>query len=132
MAVTRLERKGRKNKLVAKKRTHKIKSLTAKPVIKNIDVEEIKESFKKSKTETKPKAKKAKAEAPKEEAPVVETTVAETKKEVVEAAVEAKEEVVEAPVEEITDLSSKKHGGQYQMGSKESRRLVCQGRRQHR
>jgi len=45
MAVTRLERKGRKNKNVAKKRVATIKRLSAAPAIKNVDIEAIKEEF---------------------------------------------------------------------------------------
>lgn len=48
MAVTRLKRKERVNRAKANNRQAKIKQLTAKPVIKNIDVEAIKESFKKA------------------------------------------------------------------------------------
>lgn len=70
MAVTRLIRKAKKNKTVSKKRTSQIKFLTAKPVIKNIDVEAIKAEFAaKKKSAEKPAAKKAKApEAEKPEA----------------------------------------------------------------
>ena len=42
MAVTRLERKGRKNKTVAKKRKSSIKRLCAIPVIKNVDIKALK------------------------------------------------------------------------------------------
>ena len=45
MAITRLERKGRKNKSRAKNRIKTIKRLNAVPVIKNVDVEEIKKTF---------------------------------------------------------------------------------------
>ena len=45
MAVTRLERKGRKNKAVAKKRVKNIQRLNEKPVIKKVDIEAIKTSF---------------------------------------------------------------------------------------
>ena len=58
MAVTRLERKGRKNKAVAKKRTKTIKRLSATPVVKNVDVEAIKAEFKKSGAETSPAKEK--------------------------------------------------------------------------
>ena len=40
MAVTRLERKGRRNVSKAKRAKQVIKSLNAKPVIRNVDVEE--------------------------------------------------------------------------------------------
>lgn len=42
MAVTRLKRKERKNKLVSKLRTARLKQLTKTPVIKKVDIEELK------------------------------------------------------------------------------------------
>ncbi len=45
MAVTRLKRKLKKNKITAAKRQERIKQLSKKPVIKNLDIEEIKKSF---------------------------------------------------------------------------------------
>jgi len=47
MANTRLQRKARKNRVVSKRRVTSIKLNTAKPVIKKVDVEELKASFKK-------------------------------------------------------------------------------------
>ncbi|WKN31728.1 hypothetical protein PZB74_22540 [Porifericola rhodea] len=47
MSVTRLKRKGLRNKAVAKKRQDTIKQLTKQPPIKNIDVEAIKAEFEK-------------------------------------------------------------------------------------
>ena len=47
MAVTRLERKGRVNKARAKNLNAKIKHLSATPVIKKVDVEELKAQFEK-------------------------------------------------------------------------------------
>lgn len=84
MAVTRLERKGKRNKSRAKNRVAKIKRLNAAPVIKNVDIEEIKKSFEQSgkKADKKPAAKK---EEVKETAPKAEK---ETKK--AEAKTEAK------------------------------------------
>ncbi|GAA5043515.1 hypothetical protein GCM10011506_46820 [Marivirga lumbricoides] len=74
MAGTSLKRKARKNRVVAKKRVDNIKRLQQKPVIKNVDVEEIKAEFEKA--DKKPVAKKeeetakgAKAEAKTEDAP---------------------------------------------------------------
>jgi hypothetical protein len=46
MAITRLKRKGRKNKLKAKIRAQKFKVEGFAPVLKNVDVEAIKEEFK--------------------------------------------------------------------------------------
>ncbi len=45
MGVTRLKRKDRRNKNVASARQQKIKLLTAKPVIKKVDIEELKKQF---------------------------------------------------------------------------------------
>lgn len=42
MGVTRLKRKDRKNKTVSKLRTSAIKRLTNVPVIKKVDIEELK------------------------------------------------------------------------------------------
>lgn len=72
MGVTRLKRKDLRNKSKANNRVSRIKQLTATPVIKNVDVEAIKASFKKSddKKET-AKAEKA-AASEKETAPKAE------------------------------------------------------------
>jgi len=45
MGVTRLKRKEKRNRAVAKARVVEIKRFIAKPTIKNVDVEEIKKSF---------------------------------------------------------------------------------------
>jgi hypothetical protein len=45
MGVTRLKRKGKRNKSIANARVAKIKQLTLRPVIKNVDIEKIKEEF---------------------------------------------------------------------------------------
>lgn len=45
MAVTRLERKVKKNRINAEKRQARIKQLLKRPVIKNVDIEAIKASF---------------------------------------------------------------------------------------
>ncbi len=58
MAVTRLERKGRKNKNVAKNRVATIQRLSFVPVIKNVDVDAIKKEFDAKKAEPAVKAKK--------------------------------------------------------------------------
>ena len=50
MAVTRLERKGRRNVSKAKRAKQVIKSLNAKPAIKNVDVEGVKKEFAKKTT----------------------------------------------------------------------------------
>jgi hypothetical protein len=45
MAVTRLERKVKRNRINAVKRQNRIKQLLKKPVIKNVDIEAVKASF---------------------------------------------------------------------------------------
>ncbi|MDX2304358.1 MAG: hypothetical protein NW226_16250 [Microscillaceae bacterium] len=45
MAVTRLKRKGRRNRAIANNKVAKIKQLSWKPIIKNVDVEAIKQEF---------------------------------------------------------------------------------------
>jgi len=57
MAVTRLKRKGRRNKLRAKIRAQKLKLENFTPVIKNVDIETIKEEFKAAAAATISKAK---------------------------------------------------------------------------
>ena len=47
MAVTRLQRRGKKNVILKANRQNLLKVLLRKPVIKNVDIEEIKKSFKK-------------------------------------------------------------------------------------
>jgi hypothetical protein len=42
MAVTRLKRKEKRNRIVAKKRVANIKALTKVPVIRKVDIEELK------------------------------------------------------------------------------------------
>jgi len=46
MAVTRLKRKNRKDKAKSAVRRQSLKIQNAKPVIKNVDIEAIKEEFK--------------------------------------------------------------------------------------
>lgn len=45
MGVTRLKRKEKRNRAVANNRVARIKQLTKKPVIQNVDVEAIKAEF---------------------------------------------------------------------------------------
>jgi hypothetical protein len=45
MGVTRLKRKEKRNRANANARVAKIKQLTKRPVIKNVDIEKIKEEF---------------------------------------------------------------------------------------
>lgn len=58
MAVTQLARKGRVNKTRSRQRKQLIKLLTAQPVIKNVDIEAIKQEFAAKKSAAKPAAKK--------------------------------------------------------------------------
>lgn len=99
MGVTRLKRKGRRNKQRSAQRTNQIKQLTAKPVLKNVDKEELIASFKAEEPKKAPKAKK-------EEAPVEEAPKAEAKKEKApkaKAAPKKKEaKAEEAPAKEET------------------------------
>lgn len=46
MAITRLKRKGRKDKSIAAVRRQTLKNLNFQPVSKNVDIEKIKEEFK--------------------------------------------------------------------------------------
>ncbi|MDW7690606.1 hypothetical protein R9C00_22395 [Flammeovirgaceae bacterium SG7u.111] len=78
MAITRLKRKAKRNKSRAKNRVETIKRLNAKPVIKNVDIEDLKKDFAPV-AEEKPAKKKA---APKKEAaPVAEAKEAPAKEE---------------------------------------------------
>jgi hypothetical protein len=65
MAGTSIKRKELKNKLKAKYRQHNIKKFTKKPVIRNIDMDKIKEEFeqKAKSSETKSKKKAVENEA---------------------------------------------------------------------
>ena len=51
MAITRLERKVKRNRINAQNRLRKIKHLLRKPLIKNVDIAAIKLSFDKAKEE---------------------------------------------------------------------------------
>lgn len=67
MAVTRLKRKGAKNKSRAKTRTKTIQRLNAKPVYKNVDVEAVKAEWAGEPAAKKEEAPAAEAEAKTEE-----------------------------------------------------------------
>lgn len=98
MGVTRLKRKGRRNKHVSAQRVNKIKQLTAKPVLKNVDKEELKATFETEEPKKAAKAKKEeapKAEAKKEKAPKAEAPAKEVKTEEAPAKEEASEESAE-------------------------------------
>ena len=94
MAITRLVRKALRNRVVSKKRQDNLKRLIAKPVIKNVDIEQIKEEFASKKAASaakkaasvKDEAKVEKEVAPKTvEQPVAENRAAEEKAEKKEA-----------------------------------------------
>lgn len=95
MAVTRLKRKARRNKLRSKKRLQKMALESTKPVIKNVDIEELKKGF----SATPSKAKKAEKEEVKE-AKVEAITEAPVKE-------EKKEEKIAAPKKEAAPKAEK-------------------------
>lgn len=98
MGVTRLKRKGRRNKQRAAERQNTIKQLTAKPVLKNIDKEELKASFKTEEPKKAAKAKKEeapKAEVKEEKAPKAEKKESKPKAEKKAPAKKAKEDTAE-------------------------------------
>lgn len=97
MAVTRLERKGRKNKNVAKGRVATMKRLNAKPSIKNVDIEAIKKEFS---NKAKPAKKEAEAKTPAEEPKKVAAKEAPEAKKTVEKKAPAKEKSAAAKKKE--------------------------------
>jgi hypothetical protein len=112
MGVTRLKRKDRKNKARANNRVAKIKQLLSTPVIKNVDVEELKANFNQSgeakKAEKAPAASKPKASAPvapKAAAPEVPAPSA-TNSTVVPAGTPSADEVFEAVEKKEAKLAS--------------------------
>ena len=81
MAVTRLKRKHRKNIARANNKQRVIKQLLSTPVIKNVDIEELKAQFTQKAAPAAPKAAAPKAEAPaapKAEAPAEQAAPAKT------------------------------------------------------
>ena len=66
MAVTRLKRKAKRNKSRAAARQARIKRLNTQPVIKQVDVEAIKEEFGSNGKASKKSAKKEEAETKEE------------------------------------------------------------------
>ncbi len=52
MAITKLERKGRRNVAIAINRQTVVKQITRKPIIRKVDVEAIKASFAEKKANT--------------------------------------------------------------------------------
>lgn len=92
MASTRLVRKALRNRNVAKRKLSTIKRLTNRPVIKNVDIEQIKEEFAKNNS-----TPAAKVEAPVKEAPKA-----------VEKAVIAPKEKATPEAKEVKKASPKK------------------------
>ena len=82
MAVTRLERKGRKNKNVAKKRVASIQRLSFVPVIKNVDVDAIKKEFDAKKLKPEVKAEKVEKKVAVKAKKIVKEKVSKAKKSV--------------------------------------------------
>ncbi|MEQ8239322.1 MAG: hypothetical protein RIA69_08915 [Cyclobacteriaceae bacterium] len=95
MAVTRLERKGRKNKSRAKARVATIKRLNTLPTIKNVDIEAIKAEFAANKEAAKEVKSTVKEDAPKSKK-AEKAEVTEEIKETVEKEPESKEADKEA------------------------------------
>ena len=113
MASTRLVRKALRNRAVSRKRINAIKRLSRKPVIKRVDIEEIKEEF--ANKNIKPAAKETK---PVKEKPIVEQQ-AEKKADIKEAAPEEEKapkaetkapEMKEAKKPEAKKVPAKKAG----------------------
>lgn len=107
MGVTRLKRKGRRNKQTAKARVARIKSLQYQPVLKNVDADELKAQFeaeapKKEVKAEKPEAPKAeqKETSQKEEKPKAE------KKSSPKAKKEAKPKAAEEKAEKKDDAAA--------------------------
>ncbi len=70
MAVTRLERKHRKNRARANNRKRIIKQISWKPTIRNVDVEAIKKEF--AEKNQSPASQKEEAQNKSEESPAAE------------------------------------------------------------
>ena len=100
MGVTSLKRKARRNRVVAKQRLQGIKLVTVKPVIRKVDIEDVKEEFKNS---------EKKAPAKKEEKPVaVEEVKTETVAKVEDVAPKVEKQEAPAPKAEKKEAAPKK------------------------
>lgn len=81
MAITRLQRRQKKNRLNSIKKQQTIKDLLSRPVIKNIDVEALKAEFgKKKSTDTKKTTTEKSGEDGEKKKVVKKTTKAKTAK----------------------------------------------------
>ncbi|MEM7551552.1 MAG: hypothetical protein AAF363_17850 [Bacteroidota bacterium] len=108
MAVTRLERKLKRRRIKAENRKNEIQALNTKPVIRDVDVQAIKEEFKKKlKSSTESKTSKAK-KAVKKETVEAKSESVETKKEVAKKEVAPKESKIakEAPKDEVKEADA--------------------------
>lgn len=102
MAITRLKRKTRTNRTKYSNRAAKVKFLNSKPVLKNVDMEKIKEEFAQARKAPAAKVKVEEKENVVEETPEV-TTTSETKvKEPV-----AKKPVAKKPVAKKAETAKK-------------------------
>lgn len=80
MAITRLQRRQKKNRLNSIKKQQTIKDLLSRPVIKNIDVEALKAEFGKKSTDTKETTTEKSGEDGEKKQVVKKTTKAKTAK----------------------------------------------------
>lgn len=80
MAITRLQRRQKKNRLNSIKKQQTIKDLLSRPVIKNIDVEALKAEFGKKSTGTKETTTEKSGEDGEKKKVVKKTTKAKTAK----------------------------------------------------
>ena len=80
MAITRLQRRQKKNRLNSIKKQQTIKDLLSRPVIKNIDVEALKAKFEKKATVEKETTKKKSVEEGEKKKVVKKTTKTAAKK----------------------------------------------------
>ena len=104
MSVTRLKRKHRKNIARANNKQHIIKELLRTPVLKNVDIEELKSRFAPAAGAAGAvQATAAKPEAAKPEAAVAHSAVVEKAVDAAENVVEQVKEAVTGPAAEATD-----------------------------
>lgn len=132
MASTRLQRKARRNKSRAKKKVADIQRLNQKPVIKNVDIEEIKKGFSKSGSDKSASAeatggtRKADTKAEKAEKPVAEKAKAEKAEAKKSEKSEApkKEAVAEAETNEVDVDALLKSVGKADASSKDDLKQI--------
>ena len=104
MSVTRLKRKHRKNIARANNKQHIIKELLRTPVLKNVDIEELKSRFAPAAGAVQATAAKPEAAVDaKPEAAVAHSAVVEKAVDAAENVVEQVKEAVTSPAAEATD-----------------------------